>query len=655
MLRGALNDADLAAHLRGAGVDPDSTALAIARALLGRGAPLTADAVLRVRAAVVASRADGADDLRAQSAEIDAAAYLEARGLPVSRASVDIARRALASRETLGNRVAEFRAALTDLGDELARLESGGYPIPLTRDRVDPAQPRGTARRDLPVPPQEEGSDPNSQAHAERGAQLPTALAARTGPPRSSATVPMPAAIDASVEDVPPGENSERSTEADPAGSPARGAGDARGTEPPPGARSGSMPTRLTPPTAEPPADDSAQSQVSDSESPAGARPERSVPQDREVVTQDRQTADGLQRAPARSISPAPEQAAEPDAVTPAPGRPAERATGHRAAGEETPIASAGGSRGPVVDEFAGVERVRAPAPDVPTVARRGDRVAGAPDDAAVEAFRAPQPYPDRSAPRPLSTLVREMLARLPSDEAFHGSDDSVASVLREVIAEHGTPIEAKLARLLIREAPTGQGRLEQDLRVVLARVIDEAMSASATARQTPGLQSLGDDLGRVADLGSQIQAQLEFGQLANAAPRADTGQPPYLAFQIPIGQRGTSESVEIRVRQDDSGAAGVDPENTHLIFNFDLADLGPLRVGLMVHRQRISCQISAGSPEIRDMLGDHAADLRAGLAGLGYTVDPVRCDLLGSPTGQVQSSMAGPPASPVSRLDARI
>jgi hypothetical protein len=54
-------------------------------------------------------------------------------------------------------------------------------------------------------------------------------------------------------------------------------------------------------------------------------------------------------------------------------------------------------------------------------------------------------------------------------------------------------------------------------------------------------------------------------------------------------------------------------------------------------------------------MLGDHAADLRAGLAGLGYTVDPVRCDLLGASAGQSNPALPAPPAGPVSRLDARI
>jgi len=457
VLRRTLTDPDLAAHLRGGGLDPDCTALAIARALVARGAPLTAGAVLRVRAAVVVTRSDDADDLQTRSAEIDAAAYLEARGSPVSRASIDIARRALASRETLGNRVAEFRAALTDLADELVRLESGGHPIPLSRDRVDPAQTRSAAPRDQAPPFEDNPGDPHRQAHSERGAQLPTALTAR-----------------------------------------------------------------------------------------------------------------------------------------------------------------------------AAIEHARAPSPD------------------SGSSSHSP-------APRPLSTLVREMLAHLPSDEAFQGSDDAVASVLREVIAEHGTPVETKLARLLLREGSVGEPRLEQDLRAALGRVIDDTMTASAVARQIPSLQALADGLARVADLGSQIQAQIEFGQLANAAPRADAGQPPYLVFQIPIGQRGTSESVEIRIRQEASGAARVDPENTHLIFNFDLADLGPLRVGLMVHRQLISCQISAGSPDIRDMLGDRTTELRAGLAGLGYAVDPVRCDLLGSPPGQAHPKVSEPPPGPVSRLDARI
>src|SRR3989442_11540590 len=71
----SLTTQDLNAELTGLGIAPDETAIDVARALINRGLPVTAQNVLDVRAALARLGAPGPQDL-------DAAVFLKGQGLP---------------------------------------------------------------------------------------------------------------------------------------------------------------------------------------------------------------------------------------------------------------------------------------------------------------------------------------------------------------------------------------------------------------------------------------------------------------------------------------------------------------------------------------------------------------------------------------------
>jgi hypothetical protein len=76
------------------------------------------------------------------------------------------------------------------------------------------------------------------------------------------------------------------------------------------------------------------------------------------------------------------------------------------------------------------------------------------------------------------------------------------------------------------------------------------------------------------------------------------------------------------------------------------------------VLQRHLSCQVGSSDPAATELLRQHAPELRAGLGGLGYLVDDVRCALLTpdelAPPAASPGEAAPPAPRRVLRLDAR-
>src|SRR5439155_20023990 len=120
---------------------------------------------------------------------------------------------------------------------------------------------------------------------------------------------------------------------------------------------------------------------------------------------------------------------------------------------------------------------------------------------------------------------------------------------------------------------------------------------------------------------------QVDLQQLNNAAHAAAPGE-SYVVFQLPLPGRNGPETAEVRIRQD-GGGRQIDPENVHVVFQFQLQGLQTVRVSVRVAQRHLSCQIGSTDPAATELLRAHAGELRSGLGGLGYLVDDVRCAVL--------------------------
>lgn len=357
-----------------------------------------------------------------------------------------------------------------------------------------------------------------------------------------------------------------------------------------------------------------------------------------------------------------PELASQP--ARPEPGQPAAA----MAVVEEAPpqpsrsVPSPGGA--PIAPENqplpANVRAAAVPAPPPP------DDLP--PDPAPVVAVSSPTdaesapPAPPTPSLARLFAVVSESLGRLQvlDDEAVAGSRQELAARIQQVVADQGTPVEAKLVRVLegLAERPAPIDRaLVADLRTALADLVDEVqrqLDQPSQAARLPA-ETL-RDLESVRQHAETILGRVELQQMTNAAP-APPGDPSYLIFQLPIPGGRDGQTAQIRIRQDDEGGAKrVDPKNVHVVFQFEMQNLGTVRVSLRVQERRVACQMGSTDEGATALLDRHAAELRQGLGELGYVVDDLRCAQLTPEDLRAPDAAVGaaPAARPSVRVDAR-
>jgi hypothetical protein len=583
----SLTTQDLSAELTGLGVAPDETAIAVARALINRGQPVTAQNVLDVRSALARLGASGQQDL-------EAAVFLKGQRLPITADALQIVRQALQSRSALGAQVEGLRNALADLAARLTEL--GVTPSPeLPTAAAAPAGPAAAAATAEPpeAAPGTAPQPPDLAEPAANAAEAPTA--GRAGPPTPGTAAPVGRAAQ---EATPPAEPAPDAavSQPGPAGEPAG-------------------PAQPTPARA--------------AATPADALPEVSGPPERATAGQ--------------MVAPTAAELGEP--VAPASPLPLAEGQGEGVpAGGAVQGAPAGGAGGASASVPAG-EKATPPL--------------GTPSPQPSPTGRGSTPEP--SLPRLLS-VVAETLDRLPllDDRAVDEGPDGLASQIRRVIADQGTPVEAKLARVL--EGLVNRSDLDRllagDLKTTLHALVREThahLDAGAADRlPTEALR----DLRTTGQQAEALLGQVELQQLANAAPRPDGQAPTYLVLQLPLPGGRESQTAQIRIRQESDGkTARIDPKNVHVVFQFELQHLRTIRVGIRVVDRRMSCQIGSSDPAVTELLAQRADELRSGLTGLGYAVDPVKTAVLTAadlaPPPSAETPVARPPRTTM-RLDAR-
>jgi hypothetical protein len=257
---------------------------------------------------------------------------------------------------------------------------------------------------------------------------------------------------------------------------------------------------------------------------------------------------------------------------------------------------------------------------------------------------------------------VAETLERLPLlDEGVVGDGPGdLAEGIRRVVADQATPVEAKLARVL--EGLASRADVDElvagDLKTALHALVRETQAHldPRVAERLPA--ETVRDLQTANQQAQALLGQVELQQLANAAPRPD-GQPPsYLVLQLPLPGRGEPQTAQIRIRQETDGkTARIDPKNVHVVFQLELQHLRTVRIGIRVVDRHMSCQLGSSDPAVTDLLARHADELRSGLTGLGYAVDPVKTAVLTAqdlapPPGSAEAPLAPPRAA--MRIDAR-
>jgi hypothetical protein len=669
----SLTDADLSAELTGLGITPDESTLAVARALINRGLPVTAANILEVRGAL--TRLGTADP-----GDLDAAVFLKGQGLPMTGDGIQIVRQALQSRAALGAQVEGLRSALADLAARLAGLGVTPAPRAPPTATAGPVVPGPTAEPDAQAPGTTAAGTPNTGTTAAApgaaapapagqpvpgrpggpggapaattagpGAPAADAEASPSGPPAAGPPAAGPAApTPADTATAPPATAPGTSPPAAPPTGPAPGAtgpgGPAAGAPAPPAnaadatdAGAASQPATATG-AAPPPAPSRAQSAPAG----AGAAPGSPLP-----------LAEGQREGPEEGGGLAPPVAADEALARPS----ATLSQGERAQSDGPPGGVGVRQAGPPADQAAmPVE----PSPLAPSGPEAAEPNANAAPGRAVAPGAAPAPEP--SLPRLLSAVI-ETLERLPlfDEAALADGATGLADGIRRVVADQATPVEAKLARVL--EGLVSRTEVDDlvagDLKTTLHQLVREVqahLDPRVADRLPPEAMR---DLQSAASQAEALLGQVELQQLANAAPRSD-GQPPsYLVLQLPLPGGRESQSAQIRIRQESDGrTARIDPKNVHLVFQLELQHLQTVRVGIRVVDRHMSCQLGSSDPAVTDLLARHADELRSGLTGLGYAVEPVKTALLrvedlAPPPGAADEPIAPPPRATM-RIDAR-
>jgi hypothetical protein len=631
----SLTTEDLRAELTSLGVTPDDQAVEVARALINRGLPVTAQNVLEVRAGLTRLGAG------AGAAELDAAVFLKSQGLPITADGVQIVRQALQSRSALGSQVEGLRTALADLA------------FRLTAQGVVPA-PRGPIVTISPTeapPPDAEAATQSTLAgrpaapgptDTPRGPVPGAPTSARAGPDQATSRPAVADAVEpaAPAPSRPAGAAGESAPPEDAAPRPA--AGLAGGPAAAPADVDAALPVAAAPNTG-----------AEGAPAIAATSPEDGAPPPTPASTAAGAPATSPASADAPPPAGAPPVPAPPPSPTPAaptaaaPGRTAAldgaAAALNTAAADldAVPAPGQGPGGGQAVD---GAPRAAAPPPSPATTAAAG---------AAAE----PAPAPEPSLARLLANVV-ETLDRLPllDEHAVEAGADALTSEIRRVIADQGTPVEAKLARVL--EGLAERGDLERllatDLKSSLQALVRETQAQLATAERLPA--DTARDLRSVGQQAEGLLGQVELQQLANAAAGPDGRQPSYLMFQLPIPGGREPQTAQIRIKQESDGrTARIDPKNVHVVFQLELQNLHTVRVGIRVVDRHLVCQMGSSDPTATELLAQHAPELREGLSGLGYLVEPIQTAVL-TPADLLPAAAepTAPRGRPAMRVDAR-
>jgi len=226
------------------------------------------------------------------------------------------------------------------------------------------------------------------------------------------------------------------------------------------------------------------------------------------------------------------------------------------------------------------------------------------------------------SALAELTTSVEAALGRLVADEEGESDKGSTAAPASGEQAAHAGPSPEQVdntelgpPRLFQGSAGTREQVAVRELVLALDRTIEDGHISGAQAAAAAELRETARELTHA------VQGQ----QLRNVVA-AGRGEPLVLPLIVPAGQ-GRAE-VRLFVEPDASGAPKVDPENLRVSIELELSRLKRVSVDVQLWRGRMACQMRADEPLAQAVLDQAAPELRASLAKLGLSVEPIRCVL---------------------------
>jgi hypothetical protein len=121
--------------------------------------------------------------------------------------------------------------------------------------------------------------------------------------------------------------------------------------------------------------------------------------------------------------------------------------------------------------------------------------------------------------------------------------------------------------------------------------------------------------------------------QLTNSA--SDPAQNQWVQLEVPIQMANPHvtpplqtesdfETAHLRIaRQNENPAQPLDPQNTRLVIQMDLADQQSIQIDLTVIQNRIGASISTSTDELCEIAREELDSLSAGLERIGYELNP--------------------------------
>jgi hypothetical protein len=238
---------------------------------------------------------------------------------------------------------------------------------------------------------------------------------------------------------------------------------------------------------------------------------------------------------------------------------------------------------------------------------------------------------------------VTDLLSRMVG--LFIAADEVDEESLSRGIRDGGLGLEAKLAALLDATDDRFQLHLKDDLKgllLILRAVLEARLSGMISEDERHHLTSL---LNRLSDAIHLITAF----QLTNL-PQKTADHESYLYFYLPVWDGDHQKTVGIRVGcRDEEGRRVIDPEQTVIGVELDMASLGRVDVSCSINGRTIDGRIEVEDAAKGAFLEEGSDELRQGLERIGYRLRHLAVRLL--PEVATEES----PSSKMVGLDVRI
>jgi len=216
------------------------------------------------------------------------------------------------------------------------------------------------------------------------------------------------------------------------------------------------------------------------------------------------------------------------------------------------------------------------------------------------------------------SPLIKEMAEnsiRLLNDLILQwdASPGKLEEMLHKAVRLLGNPLEHELAELVQKGIHTINDQpLEDSLLTLIALRQELAKHGNSTV----------DSLDRFLDT-------LRWTQFTNSDPQSIPAKGQWLNLDFPLQGQGQPAYQETHLRvacQQGKDGAKVDPGYTRLVIQMDMKNGEMLEIDLSVVQKQIGAQITASSPQLRELAESELDQLSLGIERVGYQLQSARC-----------------------------